>query len=95
MGQTDPLNSDLFSDGWIGDPHNCPYVISIFNGWLDTAKNYPSFFKNKMPLLLSVWIYRNSIGNLSSTRALFMIGEGKIYSCLYDSGKGSWSDWVG
>ncbi len=91
------LNSDLkntiSSDGTVINPNIAKSILTVFNGWDSNAANYNSFFKNKMSILITVWVWNNTIGNLEAERAQCMIHSSKIMYRYYDYNH-NWSEWV-
>ena len=96
MGQTNLLNSDLkntiSSNGTVINPNIAKSVLTVFDGWDSNAANYNSFFKNKISILITVWAWNNTIGNLEAERAQCMIHSSKIMYRYYDYNH-NWSEW--
>ena len=90
------LNSDLkntiSSNGTVINPNIAKSVLTVFNGWDSNAANYNSFFKNKLSILITVWVWNNTIGNLEAERAQCMIHSSKIMYRYYDYNH-NWSEW--
>ena len=90
------LNSDLkntiSSNGTVINPNIAKSVLTVFNGWDSNAANYNSFFKNKISILITVWAWNNTIGNLEAERAQCMIHSSKIMYRYYDYNH-NWSEW--
>ena len=90
------LNSDLkntiSSNGTVINPNIAKSVLTVFDGWDSNAANYNSFFKNKMSILITVWVWNNTIGNLEAERAQCMIHSSKIMYRYYDYNH-NWSEW--
>ena len=91
------LNSDLkntiSSDGTVINPNIAKSILTVFNGWDSNAANYNSFFKNKISILITVWVWNNTIGNLEAERAQCMIHSSKIMYRYYNYNH-NWSEWV-
>mgnify|MGYP007017368689 CR=1 FL=1 len=90
------LNSDLkntiSSNETVINPNIAKSVLTVFNGWDSNAANYNSFFKNKLSILITVWVWNNTIGNLEAERAQCMIHSSKIMYRYYDYNH-NWSEW--
>ena len=90
------LNSDLkntiSSNGTVINPNIAKSVLTVFNGWDSNAANYNSFFKNKLSILITVWAWNNTIGNLEAERAQCMIHSSKTMYRYYDYNH-NWSEW--
>lgn len=90
------LNSDLkntiSSNGTVINPNIAKSVLTVFNGWDSNAANYNSFFKNKISILITVWAWNNTIGNLEAERAQCMIHSSKTMYRYYDYNH-NWSEW--
>lgn len=96
MDAVTKLNSDLkntiSSNGTVINPNIAKSVLTVFDGWDSNAANYNSFFKNKMSILITVWVWNNTIGNLEAERAQCMIHSSKIMYRYYDYNH-NWSEW--
>ena len=96
MDAVTKLNSDLkntvSSNGTVINPNIAKSVLTVFNGWDSNAANYNSFFKNKLSILITVWVWNNTIGNLEAERAQCMIHSSKIMYRYYDYNH-NWSEW--
>ena len=96
MDAVTKLNSDLkntvSSNGTVINPNIAKSILTVFDGWDSNAANYNSFFKNKMSILITVWVWNNTIGNLEAERAQCMIHSSKIMYRYYDYNH-NWSEW--
>ena len=96
MDAVTKLNSDLkntiSSNGTVINPNIAKSVLTVFDGWDSNAANYNSFFKNKMSILITVWVWNNTIGNLEAERAQCMIHSSKIMYRYFDYNH-NWSEW--
>lgn len=86
-------NSNISGDGLVNNPNDVTSMFTIFNGWDSNAVNYPSAFKNKQPILITIWTWRNTIGTLNADRVQIMACDGYQYCRSYNNNQ--WSDWIG
>lgn len=67
-------------------------MFAILNGWDSNVVNCPSVFKNKQPILITIWVWRDLIGDLNTDRMQIMACDGYQYFRFYNNNQ--WHDWV-
>ena len=86
------MQTALDNTSFVIDPNVVKSVLGVFNGWDANATNYNPFFKNKQPLLITVWLSYKEIGNLNKYHMQYMIGDSKIMQRYCDGNE--WTEWT-
>lgn len=85
---------EVYAPEFVADPNMCKSTFSIVNGWDPNTINIPDAIKNKFSTLLTIWIYRPAIGDLTSVRMQILIVDqgGGTFARTYNHS--AWSDWA-
>lgn len=88
------LISKLMKDGLITDPNIANNFLSLINGWDNNVINCPSFINKSFALLISTWIYRNSIEDPLKTPSIqFLVSNNGMAYREHNDTQQKWGDW--
>ena len=86
------LNSDMVTNGYNINPNIVQTLFAIVNGWDTDVQNVPSFVKNNMCILITVWVYPTAIGKLEAERNQVIFNGGHFAVRMYQNQNwGAWS----
>ena len=85
-------NSDMVTNGYNINPNIVQTLFAIVNGWDTGVQNVPSFVKNNMCILITVWVYPTAIGKLEAERNQLIFNGGHFAVRTYQNQNwGAWS----
>ena len=86
------VNSDMVTNGYNINPNIVQTLFAIVNGWDTGVQNVPSFVKNNMCILITVWVYPTAIGKLEAERNQLIFNGGHFAVRTYQNQNwGAWS----
>lgn len=81
----------ISGSGYNTNPNTANCLSCVFNGWDSGAVNFHPDFKNRQPVLLTVWVSSAEIGKMDRDRIQVMVGHtAHCRSFSY----GAWSEWA-
>ena len=85
------LYSNISTFGYSINPNIVKTFFSIVNGWDTGVQNVPSFAKNHMCILITVWVYPDTTGNLEAEHDQVIFSSGHFAIRGYQNQ--TWSEW--
>lgn len=91
LAKYNALNSNISTFGYSINPNIVKTFFSIVNGWDTGVQNVPSFAKNHMCILITVWVYPDTTGNLEAEHDQVIFSSGHFAIRGYQNQ--TWSEW--
>lgn len=83
--------SNMVTHGYNINPNIVQTFFAIVNGWDTGVQNVPSFVKNNMCILITVWVYPDTTGNLEAEHDQVIFSSGHFAIRGYQNQ--TWSEW--